>query len=57
MMGLLLVISLSTACWPVPLHGRLPREGTRPESVRVLVNGNWLRTVSWTAHSVGFACF
>ncbi len=57
MMGMLLVIWLSTAFWQGPLHGRLSREGARPELVRALVNGNWLRTVFWTLRSAGLVWF
>jgi hypothetical protein len=57
MLALLLAIWLSTALWQGPLHGRLSREGARPELVRALVNGNWLRTVLWTARSAGLVWF
>jgi hypothetical protein len=57
MMGILLVIWLSTAFWQGPLHGRLSREGVRPELVRALVKGNWLRTVFWTLRSAGLVWF
>ena len=57
MMGMLLVIWLSTAFWQGPLHGRLSREGARPELVRALVKGNWLRTVFWTLRSAGLVWF
>ena len=57
MLALLLVIWLSTALWQGPLHGRLSREGARPDLVRALVNGNWLRTVLWTARSAGLVWF
>jgi len=57
MLGLLLVIWISTALWQGPLHGRLSREGPRPDLVRALVRGNWLRTVLWTARSAGLVWF
>ena len=57
MLGLLLVIWLSTALWQGPLHGRLQREGPRPDLLRALVRGNWLRTVLWTARSAGLVWF
>jgi hypothetical protein len=57
MLGMLLVIWLSTGLWQGPLHGRLAREGPRAELVRVLVRGNWLRTVLWTARSAGLVWF
>lgn len=53
MLGLLLVIWLSTAFWQGPLHGKLAREGPRPALVRALVRGNWLRTSLWSARSAG----
>jgi hypothetical protein len=51
MLGALLLIWLSTALWQGPLHARLSREGPRPELVRALVRGNWLRTFLWSARS------
>jgi hypothetical protein len=57
MLGMLLVIWLSTGLWQGPLHGRLAREGPRAELVRALVRGNWLRTVLWTARSAGLVWF
>jgi hypothetical protein len=53
MLGLLVLIWLSTACRQGPLHGRLAREGPKVELVRSLVRGNWLRTVLWTLRSLG----
>ena len=57
MLGILVVIWLSTALWQGPCHGRLAREGPRPESIAALVRGNWLRTVGWTARSAGLVWF
>lgn len=57
MLGVLLVIWISTALWQGPLHGRLSREGPRPDLLRALVRGNWLRTILWTARSAGLAWF
>ena len=57
MLGLLLVIWISTALWQGPLHGRLSREGPRPDLLRALVRGNWLRTILWTARSAGLVWF
>lgn len=57
MLGMLLLIWLSTALWQGPLHRRLLREGPRPALVRALVRGNWLRTVLWTLRSVGLMWF
>jgi len=57
MLGALLSIWLSTAVLQGPLHGRLTREGPRPELVRALVRGNWLRTFLWSARSAGLVWF
>ena len=57
MLGLLLVIWISTALWQGPLHGRLSREGPRQDLLRALVRGNWLRTFLWTARSAGLVWF
>jgi hypothetical protein len=57
MLGALLSIWLSTALLQGPLHGRLTREGPRPELVRALVRGNWLRTFLWSARSAGLVWF
>ena len=57
MLGVLLIIWISTALWQGPLHGRLSREGARPDLLRALVRGNWLRTILWTARSAGLVWF
>jgi hypothetical protein len=57
MLGALLAIWLSTALLQGPLHGRLSREGSRPDLVRALVRGNWVRTILWSARSVGLVWF
>jgi hypothetical protein len=57
MLGALLSIWLSTALLQGPLHGRLTREGPRPELIRALVRGNWLRTILWSARSAGLVWF
>jgi hypothetical protein len=57
MLGALLVIWLSTGGWQGPLHGRLAREGPRPELLRLLVRGNWLRTILWTLRGGGLVWF
>lgn len=41
---------ISTAAVQVPLHGRLAT-GFDPVAHRQLVRSNWVRTISWTAHS------
>jgi len=43
---LVLVVLASTAFLQVPQHREL-REGYRPETIRRLVRGNWIRTASW----------
>lgn len=57
MFGLVLGAWVSTGLWQGPLHGRLAREGPRPELVRELVAGNWLRTAAWTLRSSGLVWF
>ena len=57
MLALLLVVWISTALWQGPLHGRLQREGPRPDLLRALVHGNWLRTVLWSVRSAGLVWF
>ena len=57
MLAALVAIWLSTALVQGPLHGKLAREGPRPELLESLVRGNWLRTVLWTARSAGLVCF
>jgi hypothetical protein len=57
MLGALLSIWLSTALLQGPLHGRLTREGPRPELIRALVRGNWLRTILWSARLAGLVWF
>jgi hypothetical protein len=57
MLGVLVVIWLSTVLWQGPLHGRLAKEGPRPELLRALVRGNWPRTIAWTARSAGLVWF
>jgi|GEM_PF-245809 len=49
-LGILLIaiIWLSTAFLQVPVHNSLVREGWNPVTIRKLVTGNWIRTVSWT---------
>ena len=57
MLALLLVVWISTSLWQGPLHGRLQREGPRPDLLRALVRGNWLRTVLWSVRSAGLVWF
>jgi hypothetical protein len=56
--GPLMVLELSTAgCLALAGQPLWSREGARPEFVRALVNGNWLRTVFWTLRSAGLVWF
>lgn len=57
MLAALLAIWASTAFLQGPLHGRLATEGPRPELIHRLVAGNWIRTVLWTARSLGLLWF
>jgi len=57
MLGVLLAIWVSTAFWQGPMHGRLSREGPRPELVRALVRSNWWRTFLWSARSAALVWF
>jgi hypothetical protein len=57
MLAVLFAIWLSTALWQGPLHGRLQREGPRPDLLASLVRGNWLRTGLWTLRSAGLVWF
>lgn len=57
MLVALLGIWLSTAFRQGPLHARLSREGARANTLRLLVRGNWLRTVLWSARSAGLVWF
>ena len=56
-LAVLVVVWLSTAFWQGPLHGRLAREGSRPDLVHALVRGNRLRTLLWSARSGGLVWF
>jgi len=42
------IIWLSTALIQVPLHNKLVQGGYDLETIRSLVKGNWIRTISWT---------
>lgn len=57
MLGLLLVLWLSTGLWQGPIHSRLAREGPQSDLVRALVRSNWLRTILWTLRSAGLLWF
>ncbi|MFT4706016.1 MAG: hypothetical protein ACI81R_003732 [Bradymonadia bacterium] len=45
---LLLIVWASTAVFSVPAHGRLSA-GFDHDTLRRLVNWNWIRTLAWTA--------
>lgn len=47
LIGLTVIIWLSTGLIQVPLHTRLNREWN-PKHHRNLVNSNWIRTICWT---------
>ncbi|MFM8887380.1 MAG: hypothetical protein ACKOKC_13345 [Chthoniobacterales bacterium] len=57
MLGVLVLVWLSTGLVQGPLHSRLAREGPRADLLDSLVRGNWLRTVAWTARSAGLVWF
>lgn len=50
-LALLLVVWICTAVLQVPQHGRLT-EGYDLPTIRALVNGNWIRTIAWSARGV-----
>ena len=50
-LGFLALNWISTALIQVPLHRRLER-GFNPETHRVLVLSNWVRTLAWTARAI-----
>jgi hypothetical protein len=47
-----LVIIGYTAAREAPLHARLDREGLAPAVIRDLTQGNWVRTILWTANAL-----
>ena len=47
-----LLIIIATAVREVPLHAQLDREGSQAPLIRQLVQGNWIRTVLWTAKAI-----
>jgi hypothetical protein len=53
LVGLVLVaiLWLSTTTVQMPLHGRLGRDGSDPDTIARLVGGNWVRTIAWTARA------
>src|SRR5215469_859400 len=50
--GLDLIIVVVTAVREAPLHAKLDRDGSSPTVIRQLVQGNWIRTVLWTANAL-----
>ena len=49
---MVLAIWLSTAVLQVPLHNQLEK-GVDENAVRRLVSTNWIRTILWSARSIG----
>jgi hypothetical protein len=47
-----LVVIVVTAAREAPLHGKLDREGSSEMVIRQLVQGNWIRTILWTANGL-----
>lgn len=52
--GLAMVAALwlSTLLVQMPLHGQLKHAGHAPETVRALVQTNWVRTILWSSRAV-----
>lgn len=47
-----LAIIIITVAREAPLHARLDRNGYMLATIRQLVNGNWVRTILWTANAL-----
>jgi hypothetical protein len=47
-----LVVIVVTAVREAPLHVRLDREGASEPVIRQLAQGNWIRTILWTANGL-----
>jgi hypothetical protein len=47
-----LLVIIVTVAREAPLHARLDREGYSAEVIRQLVQGNWIRTILWTANAL-----
>jgi hypothetical protein len=47
-----LVVVAVTVAREAPLHGELDREGYSEPVIRQLVQGNWIRTILWTANGL-----
>ncbi len=47
-----LVVVVVTVAREAPLHGKLDREGYSETVIRQLVQGNWIRTILWTANGL-----
>jgi hypothetical protein len=47
-----LVVVVVTAGREAPLHAKLDREGYSQPVIRQLVQGNWIRTMLWTANGL-----
>jgi hypothetical protein len=46
------IIIIVTFVREAPLHAKLDREGSSPDVIRQLVQGNWIRTLLWTANAL-----
>ena len=46
------IVIVVTALREAPLHAKLDREGASPVVIRELVQGNWVRTLVWTANAL-----
>jgi hypothetical protein len=47
-----LAVVAVTAAREAPLHGKLDRDGYSESVIRQLVQGNWIRTILWTANGL-----
>lgn len=47
-----LCVIIATVVREAPLHAQLDREGSQAPLIRQLVQGNWIRTVLWTANAI-----
>ena len=47
-----LVVVVVTVAREAPLHGKLDREGYSETVIRQLVQGDWIRTILWTANGL-----
>lgn len=47
-----LCVIIATVVREAPLHAQLDREGSQAPLIRQLVQGNWIRTVLWSANAI-----